>query len=148
MDIVKWDPFRDMVSIRDDIDRLFEGFLGRVPIKRPWGETAWAPLVDIEETKDDVMVRAEIPGLEKEDIKISLSGDRLHITGERTKEKEEKGKTYHRIEMSYGRFERVLALPTEVDASKTKASYKDGILEIRLPKSEKVKPKEIGIDVK
>lgn len=147
-DIMKWDPFRDVVSIRDEIDRLFEGFFGRMPAKRGMLEGVWAPLMDVEETKDDVFIRAEIPGLNKKDIKISLSGDRLHISGERSREEEEKGKTYHRVERAFGRFDRVVALPVEVEAGKTKATYKDGILEVRLPKAEKVKPKEIGIDVK
>jgi HSP20 family protein len=148
MDIVKWDPFRDVVSFRDEIDRLFDGFFGRMPFKRERGEGAWMPAVDFEEDKDEFIIKAELPGLKKEDVKVSLSGDRLQITGQRAKEKEEKGKTFHRIERSYGRFERVLALPAEVDAASIKATYKDGILDIRLPKSEKVKPKEIGIQVK
>lgn len=148
MDIVKWDPFTDVVSIRDEIDRLFDGFFGRMPSRKPMLEGVWAPLIDMEETNEEVLVKAELPGLRKQDVKISLSGDRLHISGERTKEKEEKGKTYHRVERAYGRFERLLTLPAEVEAGKVKATYKDGILHVRLPKAEKAKPKEIGIEVK
>jgi len=148
MDIMKWDPFRDMVSIRDEIDRLFDGFFGRMPAKRSVMEGIWAPLVDIEETKDDILIRAELPGMKKEDIKISVSEGRLQIAGERSKEKEEKEGTYHRIERTYGRFQRIVPLPVEVEAGKTKATYKDGMLEVRLPKAEKAKPKEIGIEVK
>lgn len=148
MDIMKWDPFRDMVSIRDEIDRLFDGSFGRMPAKRSVMEGIWAPLVDIEETKDDILIRAELPGMKKEDIKISVSEGRLQIAGERSKEKEEKEGTYHRIERTYGRFQRVVPLPVEVEAGKTKATYKDGMLEVRLPKAEKAKPKEIGIEVK
>lgn len=148
MDIMKWDPFRDMVSIRDEIDRLFDGFFVRMPAKRTMVEGIWAPLVDVAESKDEILIKAELPGLNKEDIKISVSEGRLHIAGERLKEKEEKEGTYHRIERAYGRFERVLPLPVEVETSKTKATYKNGILEVRLPKAEKAKPKEIGIEVK
>jgi HSP20 family protein len=148
MDIMKWDPFRDMVSMRDEIDRLFDGFIGRLPGRREVAEGAWIPLLDLEETKDDFVIRAEIPGMKKEDVKISLTGDKLRISGERSREKEEKGKTYHRMERAYGRFERILTLPAEIDASKVKASYKEGLLEVTLPKTERVKPKEIGIDIK
>ncbi len=148
MDIMKWDPFRDMVSMRDEIDRLFDGFIGRLPGRREVAEGVWIPLIDLEETKDDFVVRAEIPGMKKEDVKISLTGDKLRISGERTREKEEKGKTFHRMERAYGRFERILTIPAEIDASKVKASYKEGLLEVKLPKTERVKPKEIGIDVK
>lgn len=147
MHMMKWDPFRDMVSIQGEIDRLFDGFFGRMPAKKALMEEIWAPLVDVEETEDNILVRAELPGLKKKDIKIAISGGRLHIGGERSKEKEEKGKTYHRIERVYGRFERVLPLPMKVEASKTKATYKDGVLEVRLPKAEKAKRKEIGIEV-
>jgi HSP20 family protein len=148
MDIMKWEPMRDVVSFRDEIDRLFDGFFGRLPLRRERFEGVWMPLVDFEETKDDFVVRAELPGMKKDDLKISLSGDRLQISGERMKEKEEKGKKFHRIERAFGRFERSLDLPAEVDTTKVEATYKNGILEIKLPKAERVKPKEIGINVK
>lgn len=148
MDIVRWDPFRDAVSFRDEFDRLFDGFFGRVPARGVRTDGPWMPLVDFEETQDAFLVRAELPGLKKEDVKVSLFGDRLHIRGERNRENEEKGKTFHRVERSYGRFERVLSVPAEIDSAGVKATYEDGILEIKLPKSEEVKPKEIGIEVK
>jgi HSP20 family protein len=148
MDLVKWEPFRDVISFRDEVDRLFDGFFGRMPARRERAEFAWMPPIDFEEDKDAYVVKTELPGMKKEDVKISLSGDRLHIAGERSREKEEEGKTFHRVERAYGRFERVLTLPGEVDGARVKATYKDGILAITLPKSEKVKPKEIGIEVK
>jgi HSP20 family protein len=148
MDIMKWDPFRDMVSIRDEIDRVFDGFFGRMPAKSTMIEGVWAPLVDIEETEDDILITAELPGMKKEDIKISVSEGRLHIAGVRSKEKEEKGKTFHRIERVYGRFERVVPLSVEVEAGKTKATYEDGMLKVSLPKAEEAEPKEIGVEVK
>jgi HSP20 family protein len=148
MTLVKRDPFRDVGTIRDDIDRIFDGFFGRIRPGRITLESHWTPLIDLEETEDSVRVRAELPGMRKEEIKISLDGDHLHLSGERKREKEEKEKTYHRIERSYGRFERVIPLPTEVEKEKVKAVYTDGVLQITLPKSENVKPKEIAIDVK
>lgn len=147
-DIAKWDPFRDMVSLRDEVDKVFKDFFGRLPAERRLAEGYWFPTVDLEESPDEVAITAEIPGMRKEDIHISISGDQLSITGERRKEEEEKGKTYHRIERSYGRFQRTVALPTEVLSDKARASYKDGLLKITLPKAEKVKPKEIAIEVK
>ena len=143
--IVRWDPFREMFSLRDEIDRLFNEFLGRVPAETEGG---WLPAMDVEETDDAFIVTAEIPGMSKDEIKLSLQGDSLVIQGEKKREKEEKDRTFHRIERVFGKFQRVITLPTKVDADKVKASYKDGVLTITLPKSEEVKPKEITISVK
>ena len=138
-----WDPFREMVSLRDELDRLFDSVFGRFPRER--GEIYWAPPLDIEEIEEAVVVRVELPGMNKEDIKISLSGDTLTISGERKQEIEKKGKTYYRIERAYGKFQRTVTLPTEVEGDKAKATYRAGILELVLPKSEKSKAKEISI---
>ena len=141
--IATWNPFRDITSLRDDMDRLFDSMLGRYPTERP--EAFWAPALDIEETKESLVVRAELPGMKKDDIKIGITGDQLSISGERRHEAEEKGKTFHRIERCFGRFQRTLILPADIQADKVKASYKDGILELTLPKSEKAKAREITI---
>lgn len=141
----RWEPFRDMLSLRADMDRLFSGLFGGVPEDR---EGFWAPVVDIEEDNDKIMVKAEIPGMTREDIKVSVQGNLLTITGERKQENETKNKTFHRIERSYGRFSRMITLPTDVDADKVKANYKDGILNIALPKPESVKPKHIDVEIK
>jgi HSP20 family protein len=141
--LTTWDPFREMVSLRDELDRLFDSVFGRFPRER--GETYWAPPLDIEETEDAIVVRAELPGMNKEDIKVSLSGDTLTIAGERKQESEKKGKTYFRVERAYGKFQRTVTLPAEVEGDKAKASYKAGVLELVLPKSEKSKAKEITI---
>jgi HSP20 family protein len=142
----RWDPFREVGSIRDEIDRVLDSFLDRLPIRKG-KEEPWLPLIDLEESKDELLVRAELPGMKKEDIKISISGDNLTLQGERELKKEDKDKTFHRIERSYGRFERVIPLPAEIEIDKIKAIYEEGVLHISLPKSEKVKPKEIYIDV-
>ena len=142
--MVRWDPFHEISSVRDDMERLFDTFYGRYPRER--AEINWAPPLDIEETENGIIIRAEIPGMKKEDIKISLTGDTLCISGERRHEAEQKDRTFHRVERAYGRFMRSLVLPTDVDGSKVKAAYKDGILELSLPKSEKAKAREIAIE--
>lgn len=147
-DLVKWDPFNEMQSFHDDMNRVFTDFFGRVPGRRALAEGLWAPLMDIEETKDELVVKAEIPGMTKEDIKIQIANDVLSISGERKHEEESKDKTYHRIERVYGKFQRIIRLPTEVQSSKTKAAYENGVLTIHIPKSEEVKPREIAIEVK
>lgn len=143
-ELAPWKPFRELTSLRRDMDRLWEDFLGgREAV--PMMEGAWAPAVDISETKDAVVVRAEIPGMEAKDIDISMTGDTLVIKGEKRQEKEEKGENYQRIERRYGAFRRSIRLPVSVDANKIKATYKRGVLSITLPKSEEVKARQIEI---
>ncbi len=141
----RWEPFRDMLSLRADMDRLFKSLFGEIPEER---EGFWAPVMDIEEDNDNVMVRAEIPGMNKEDIKVSVRNNVLTISGERKQEKEMKNKTYHRVERSYGKFSRTITLPSEVETDKIKASYKDGVLMVTLPKPESKKPKQIDVEIK
>jgi len=147
-DLTKWEPMPDIVSLQDEMKRLFLDFFGRTPGRRLASDSLWAPVMDIEETKDDIIVKAEIPGMTKEEVKIQVTGDLLTISGERKREDETRDKTYHRIERSYGQFQRMITLPSEVQSAKAKASYDNGVLTIKLPKSEEVKPKEISIDVK
>lgn len=147
-ELIKWDPFNEMQTFHDDMNRVFTDFFGRVPARRSLAEGLWAPLMDIEETKEELVVKAEIPGMAKDDIKIQITADVLSISGERKHEEESKDKTYHRIERTYGKFQRIIRLPTEVQSGKTKASYENGVLTIRIPKSEELKPREIAIEVK
>jgi HSP20 family protein len=107
----------------------------------------WSPLVDITEDEKEYVIKAELPELKKEDVKISVQHDVVSISGERKSEKEEKGKKYHRVERQYGRFVRSFTLPEDSDGSKIAAEYKDGVLKVRLPKSEKAKPKSIEVQV-
>ncbi len=144
-EIAKWDPFRDFSLLRSEMDRLFDTMLGRYPRERTEG--LWSPLVDVEETKDNIIARVELPGMKKDEIKVTLINNMLTVSGERKHASEEKGKTYYRIERAYGKFQRTVELPTEVVAEKAKATYKDGILELVIPKSEKAKEKEIAIEV-
>jgi HSP20 family protein len=107
----------------------------------------WLPAVDVSETDGDYQIKAEIPDVKKEDVKVTVEDGVLTIQGERKQEKEEKGKKYHRVERSYGRFVRSFTLPDLVDEGKVKAEFKDGVLNLQLPKSEKVKPKAIEVTV-
>jgi len=139
-----WEPFRDLVTVRDDVDRLFDAFFGRTYDDM---ENFWRPAIDIEENNGNLMVRAEIPGMKKEEIKVSVKDDVLTISGERSRENETKDKTVHRIERSYGQFRRMIRLPAQVDVDKVKATYKDGVLNVILPKPESMKPKQIEVEI-
>jgi len=143
--IAKWEPFRDLVSLRSDFDRLFESFFGGLPAVQ---EDLWAPVVDIIENNGNIEVKAELPGMSKDDIKVTVKDDILSLSGERKQEKEIKEKTYHRIERFYGSFCRNIQLPESVEADKVKATYKDGVLNILLPKPVSAKPKKIDVEVK
>lgn len=147
MAITRWRPFRDLLSIQDEMNRLFDDFFGRPVTRAGWTEEAWCPCVDVSETKDNVIINAEIPGMSKEDVKVSVQDNILTLSGEKKQEREQKDANYHRIERSYGSFSRSFTLPTSVQPDKVKATYKDGMLKITLPKSEEVKPKEIPIIV-
>jgi len=147
MAIKRWRPFRDLVSVQDDMNRLFDDFFGRLPMRTEGMERMWAPNVDVSETKDNIIVTAEIPGMTKDDIKVTFNENTLTLSGEKKQEKEEKDADYHRIERSYGSFTRSFDLPTTVQFDKIKANYKDGVLQVTMPKSEEVKPKEIPIAV-
>ncbi|MGQ9664220.1 MAG: Hsp20/alpha crystallin family protein [bacterium] len=142
----RWDPFREFVSLRNDMDRLFNTFFGRHLAEE--SEGVWLPVLDIEEDNENFIVKAELPGLKKEEVKISVRGNLLTIAGERKQEEETKNKTYHRVERQYGKFSRTISLPSEVDVDKIKAIYKDGVLHITLPKPETFKSKDIEVEVR
>lgn len=139
-----FDPFRDMVSLRGEMDRIFDSMLGRFPRERD--EAVWAPLVDIEETEDSIVVRVDLPGMRREDIKLSVTGDTLTLTGERKREVTEKTKAYHHVERATGRFIRTMTLPSDVEPEKAQATFKSGVLELVLPKSSKAQTREIAIE--
>lgn len=146
MPIVRWDPFSDMVQLRDEIGRWFEGVTER---ERGGKKSAiWAPEVDIKETDKEVVLKADLPGMKMEDIDVSVDEDQLVIKGERKEEKEEKEKGYIRVERSYGSFYRSFNIGVPVKSDQIKATYKDGVLEINLPKAEAKKPKKIAISSK
>ena len=143
--ITRWEPFRDLVSLRSDFDRLFGSFFSTLPVAQ---EDYWAPVVDVIENNGNIEVKAELPGMKKGDIKVTVKDNILSLSGERQQEQETKEKSYHRIERYYGSFCRNIQLPESVEADKVKATYKDGVLNIVLPKPETAKPKKIDVDVK
>ena len=149
-DLIRWDPLRDMVSLRDAMDRLFEESF--VQPRGAWptlagGEQALA--LDVYETDDDLMVEASLPGVKPEEVDISIVGNTLTIKGEHEEqhEKREEGKYYSR-ERRYGAFQRSISLPVEVNADKAQATFEDGVLKLSLPKAEEAKPKRIEVVVK
>ncbi|NUM75178.1 Hsp20/alpha crystallin family protein [candidate division KSB1 bacterium] len=147
MSIVRWSPVRDMLNMQADMNRLFGNMFDRDSYETSLGRGAWNPVVDITETADEYQVTAELPGLNKDDVKISYEGGVVTIRGEKKQEKEDKNRNYHRVERSFGMFERSFRLPTQIDVNKIEAKFKDGILGLRLPKSEEARPKEIPIKI-
>ena len=145
--LTRWDPFTEMTDLRREMDQIFGNFFGRTPFSMAATEANWSPLVDIHETNEGFQLMAELPGVKQEDIQVSVEGDTLTLKGERKHEAEVKEDQYHRIERSYGRFERSILLPSVVDASRVKATYRDGVLEVQLPKKEEAKPKDIKVEV-
>ena len=142
-----WEPFKELQRMRTDMDRLWESFFEGKPARRQEDMSGWVPSLDLAETKDSYVVKAEIPGMEAKDIDISLQNDLLTIRGEKKQEKEEKEENYHFVERTYGSFSRSIRLPQEIRGNKIKASYKDGVLKVTLPKSEEAKKKEMKIKV-
>jgi HSP20 family protein len=143
--LVRWEPIRDLVSLREAMDRLFEESFVRPHTDWPAPAEAGALAVDVYETEDAVVVKSAIPGVKPEDIDISLTGDTLTIKGETKSEEEVKEENYVRREMRYGSFARTLSVPTSVVTDKAEAKFADGVLTLTLPKAEEVKPKAIQI---
>lgn len=147
MAIVKWDPIRELEDMQTRLNRLF----GIGPVRPGEHEEAflgeWSPRVDIQESEQEYVVKADIPEVKKEDVKVALQDGVLTVQGERKREKEEKNKTFHRVEREYGKFVRRFVLPSEVDDTKVSAEFKDGVLSVRLPKSPKAVPKAIDVKI-
>lgn len=150
MAIVRWlDPFRDLSAIQERMNQIFEDALARSRGREEGLRTGmWTPAVDIYENSDFVVVKAELPGVEKNQISVEVKDGILSLRGERKFEKEVKEESYHRIERSYGSFQRSFSLPVSVDQDQVTARFEDGVLEVKLPKKEKAKPKQIQVDVK
>ena len=138
MAMVQWTPFGST--------DLFDTFFGRAANAAP-ATRAWLPAVDMHETKDDLVLSVEVPGVSEKDVKVSINGDLLSIRGERRVDDEAKDRQYLHVERMYGQFERLIQLPMAVQADKVKATYRDGLLQVTLPKTEELKPREIKIDI-
>jgi HSP20 family protein len=143
-----WDPFREIGDLENRLEKYFGKSLAPGNGgKETMSVAEWAPVVDITEDAKEYLVKAELPEIKKEDVKVSVENGELSISGERKFEKEEKGKKYHRIERSYGSFLRSFTLPETTDATKVNAEFKDGVLTIHLPKNEKATPKAVEVKV-
>lgn len=144
-ELIKWSP--TVSSLQDEMNRVFDRFFRGWDLSELGIETgAWVP-VDLSETADKVIVKVEVPGVDPKEINISIQNNTLLIKGEKREEKEEKGKTFYRIERRYGSFSRSIDLPSSVDTNKITAEYKNGVLEISIQKKEEVKPKQISVKV-
>jgi len=141
----RWDPFHQLSSLRDEIDRLFESPFSALSEGLQPFMSGWSPALDLYDDKDNFVLKAEIPGMNKEDIEIQLHDGVLTLSGERKEEKKSEGGDIHRSERFVGRFQRTLTLPSQVDVDKVNANYQDGILTVTLPKSEAAKPRQIQI---
>ncbi len=153
--LTRWEPFRSQWNPwkeLEEVEKRLSALWGRPPAKAEGQKEAisvaeWAPLVDITEDAKEYLIKAELPEIKKEEVKLTVQDNVLSISGERKYEKEEKDKKYHRVERAYGSFLRSFTLPEDADGAKVSAEYKDGILTVHLPKSEKVKPKSIEVKV-
>jgi HSP20 family protein len=142
--LTRWDPFQEMLNLRRTVDRLFDN----AGADRDWGQsTTWGLALDVVENKDDFIVKASVPGINPEDLDISYSDDTLTIKGEIKSDNEVKEDRYHLRERRYGTFARSLSLPTKIRGDAIEASYNNGVVSLRLPKAEEVKPKRIAIKV-
>lgn len=148
MAVVKWDPFRDLISIQDRMNKLFEQTLSRSRVEEGIAASTWTPAVDIYETPETIVMKAELPGLTREDLDIQIRDNTLTLRGERRFAKDVQEENYLRIERAYGSFQRSFTLPTTIQQEKVRAVFKDGVLELMLPKAEGAKPKKIAIEVR
>jgi HSP20 family protein len=148
MALIRWDPFREMSALQERMNRLFSDVRAQAPVR---GEEivqgAWVPAVDIFETNEAIVLKAELPGITSQDISVEVKDNTLTLKGEKKFEKEVKEENYHRVERSYGSFQRAFTLPGTIHQEKVKAKFKDGILEITLPKVEEAKPKQIKVEI-
>lgn len=141
--LTRWDPFRELITIRNTMDRLFDSALVGSPTT--WQPAAWDLALDVAESEDEFTVKASIPGINPDDLEITFTHNTLTIKGETNEEKEVEQAHYHLRERRYGSFARSITLPAGIEAEKIQANYEAGVLKLRLPKAEEVKPKKIAI---
>jgi HSP20 family protein len=149
--LTRWEPFRDLASLQDRIDRLFEDTLGRA--RGTFGDEAlegarWAPAVDILERPNELVLKADLPGIDPKDVEINVQNSTLTLRGERKFESDVKEDDFRRVERVYGSFVRSFFLPQAVDSDRVEAEYRNGVLEVKLPKRPEAKPKQIKVAVK
>lgn len=143
--LMRWDPFREMTTLRDEMNRLFTRTIGDQPVAKAAANATWSPPVDVFDTPEAIVLKAELPGLKVEDVDVELDDNVLTISGERRfEEKVEDGRAY-RLERAYGSFARTMTLPQGVKAEEISATFTDGVLEVRVPKADAVKPRKIAV---
>jgi HSP20 family protein len=148
MNLIKWDPFRELEDVSNRLNRIFGRSTARAESGQEMLAVAdWSPSIDISETDAAYLIKAEIPGVKKEDVKVTIQDGMLTIQGERKMEKEEKGKKFHRVERSYGSFVRSFRIPDNANENSVKAEFKDGMLNVTLAKSAKAKAKSVNVAV-
>ncbi len=149
MALIRWTPGREVVGIQEEMNRMFDNFFG-TPRRAEKDDRMlyWTPRVNVEETDYQFEVTAELPGLNKDDVKIEIKDHALTFTGEKKTEKENKDRNVHLYERAYGKFCRTFTLPDNVDVDKIEAEFKDGILQIDIPKTEEAKPRQVEVQVK
>jgi HSP20 family protein len=145
MAIIRWDPFRDLVTLREKMNRLFEDAVTGRGEQKDLVTSSWAPAVDIYEDENQLVLTAEVPGIDEKDIEIKLEDNTLSIHGERKMEKETKEENYHRIERAYGSFYRSFTLPNYIDQEKIHAEHENGVLKITMSKKAELKPRKVKI---
>lgn len=145
MELVRWRPHRHLPIVQDEIDRAFDRLMRQWASPISFSEAGWNPSVDVIETDAEIVVKAEIPGVNKEDIDLTVENNRMIISGEKKQEHEEKDDNYYLMERSYGSFRRIFVLPAQADTEKVAASYRDGVLIVTVPKSDVAKGKKIDI---
>jgi HSP20 family protein len=148
MAMVRWEPFRDLLSLQERMNRMFDESYRGGRGEEDWGlGGSWAPAVDIFEREGNIVLKAELPGIDPKDVQINVENNVLTLRGERKVDSDVKRESYHRVERSYGAFTRSFHLPNTVDVNNIKADYRDGILSVALPKREETRPRQIAISV-
>ena len=142
--IVRWEPFRELSSLQTEMNRLFNAAFEPTP-GNGGGARRWTPAMDLLETEDHFVLRADLPGMTEADVNIELEDNVLTVSGERKAEREDKGEGFYRVERSFGSFSRALTLPKGIDHEAVTASFRNGVLEVRVPKPEQRKPRKISI---
>lgn len=142
MALVRWEPAREVDSLQSEVNRVFDAFFGNAAGTRA---RRWVPAADLVETEDHLVLRADLPGLSRDDVEIEIKDGVLTVAGERRADHEEKSEGFYRVERSFGRFSRSMTLPDGIDADTIAAEFDDGVLEVRIPKPERRKPHRVAI---
>jgi HSP20 family protein len=145
--IVRWDPFRDLVSIRDEMSRLFERPFTGIEPTGPLAPGAWIPSMDVYETEDTIVAELDLPGIEPDDVEVSVEDSTLTVRGRREFSDEVKEKDLHRVERRYGSFTRAITMPRTADTEKVQARFDKGVLTVEVPKVEQARPRKVEIEV-